>query len=281
MNYNQITIGIVCFKSEKVIFDCLKSIKKIKKIIILDNSNDTNLKKIVKKKYPSIKFILSKKNLGYGSGNNLIIKNTKTPYVFILSPDVILKKDCEKNLLKVADNLKKNFSILSPISTKNNQKFNPSFNNKKKTFEAEYVKGFAMLLNKKKIIKLGMFDENIFLYLEEIDLCRRVKKANQKIYVTKNAKVLHLGAKSSNIGNEFEKCRNWHWMWSQFYFKKKFSNYFLAIIKFLPKIFLLILKVLLYSLFLKKNKFVNSKMRLSGLFNAMIGKSSWYRPKII
>ena len=281
MNYNQITIGIVCFKSEKVIFDCLKSIKKIKKIIILDNSNDINLTKIVKKKYPSIKFILSKKNLGYGSGNNLIIKNTKTPYVFILSPDVILKKDCEKNLLKVADNLKKNFSILSPISTKNNQKFNPSFNNKKKTFEAEYVKGFAMLLNKKKIIKLGMFDENIFLYLEEIDLCRRVKKANQKIYVTKNAKVLHLGAKSSNIGNEFEKCRNWHWMWSQFYFKKKFSNYFLAIIKFLPKIFLLILKVLLYSLFLKKNKFVNSKMRLSGLFNAMIGKSSWYRPKII
>lgn len=281
MNYNQITIGIVCFKSEKVIFDCLKSIKKIKKIIILDNSNDINLKKIVKKKYPSIKFILSKKNLGYGSGNNLIIKNTKTPYVFILSPDVILKKDCEKNLLKVADNLKKNFSILSPISTKNNQKFNPSFNNKKKTFEAEYVKGFAMLLNKKKIIKLGMFDENIFLYLEEIDLCRRVKKANQKIYVTKNAKVLHLGAKSSNIGNEFEKCRNWHWMWSQFYFKKKFSNYFLAIIKFLPKIFLLILKVLFYSLFLKKNKFVNSKMRLSGLFNAMIGKSSWYRPKII
>ena len=170
---------------------------------------------------------------------------------------------------------------MSPISTKNNQKFNPSFNNKKKTFEAEYVKGFAMLLNKKKIIKLGMFDENIFLYLEEIDLCRRVKKANQKIYVTKNAKVLHLGAKSSNIGNEFEKCRNWHWMWSQFYFKKKFSNYFLAIIKFLPKIFLLILKVLFYSLFLKKNKLVNSKMRLSGLFNAMIGKSSWYRPKII
>ena len=61
MNYNQITIGIVSFKSEKVIFNCLKSIKKIKKIIILDNSNDVRLKTLIKKKYPSIKFLLSKK----------------------------------------------------------------------------------------------------------------------------------------------------------------------------------------------------------------------------
>ena len=45
MNYNQITVGIVTFKSENVIFNCLKSIKKIKNIIILDNSNDKILKK--------------------------------------------------------------------------------------------------------------------------------------------------------------------------------------------------------------------------------------------
>ena len=48
MNFNQITVGIVTFKSEKVIFDCLKSIKKIKNIIIFDNSHDHILKKILK-----------------------------------------------------------------------------------------------------------------------------------------------------------------------------------------------------------------------------------------
>ncbi len=61
MNYNDITVGIVTFKSEKVIFQCLKSIKKIKKIIIFDNSNDIKLKNKVTKIYPKIKFILSKK----------------------------------------------------------------------------------------------------------------------------------------------------------------------------------------------------------------------------
>jgi GT2 family glycosyltransferase len=77
MDYNQITVGIVTFKSENVIFNCLKSIKKIKKIIILDNSNDKILKKKINKKYPKIKILLSKKNLCYGVANNKIIKNQR------------------------------------------------------------------------------------------------------------------------------------------------------------------------------------------------------------
>ena len=61
MNYSDITIGIVSFKSNKVIFNCLKSIKKINKIIILDNSKDINLKKKIKKYFPKVKFFFSKK----------------------------------------------------------------------------------------------------------------------------------------------------------------------------------------------------------------------------
>jgi len=78
MNFNDITIGIVTFNSEKVIYDCLNSIKKIKTIIIFDNSNDYNLKRKIKKKYPNIKFLLSKNNLGYGAGNNRIIDLCRT-----------------------------------------------------------------------------------------------------------------------------------------------------------------------------------------------------------
>ena len=62
MNYNQITIGLVTFKSEKVIFNCLKSIKSIKNIIIFDNSNDNKLK-IKIKKIPKYKILFIKKML--------------------------------------------------------------------------------------------------------------------------------------------------------------------------------------------------------------------------
>src|SRR6056300_603979 len=120
MNYKDITVGIVTFQSEKVIFDCLKSIKRIKKIIIFDNSNSIRLKNKINSTYPKIKFILSKKNLGYGAANNEIIKLCKTKYLFIINPDIILRKNCESELLKSVNLKKLNFSILAPISQDKN-----------------------------------------------------------------------------------------------------------------------------------------------------------------
>ena len=280
MKYNQITIGIVSFKSEKVIIDCLKSIKKINNIIIFDNSHDKKLKKIINKNYPKIKFLLSKKNLGYGVANNMIIQKSKTPYLFILSPDVILKKNCEKNLLTSIKKLKKNFSIISPISKiKNYGFFKKEIISKDKLIEVDYVNGFAMLINKVKIKNIGMFDEKIFLYTEEIDLCKRLRLAKQKIYIDKNAEVIQLAAKSTNIGSEFDKCRNWHWMWSQVYFAKKYSNNFPVYFKFIFLLLFQFWKIIFYSILLNKKEIINKTMRFSGTLNSLLGKSSWYRPK--
>tara|TARA_B100001059_G_C17655908_1_gene486953 strand:+ start:6 stop:842 length:837 start_codon:yes stop_codon:yes gene_type:complete len=274
MNYNQITVGIVTFKSENVIFNCLKSIKKIENIIVLDNSNDEILKKKIRKKYPKIKIMLSNKNLGYGAANNKIIRKSKTPFVFILSPDVTLKKDCEKNMLKSINKLKNNFSIISPISQYKHYGYLESDIN-----ETEGVQGFAMLVNKKKIMRYGMFDENIFLYAEELDLCKRLRLNNEKIFINKTAKVFHLGAKSTNIGFEFDKCRNWHWGWSKVYFEKKYFNIFLVYLKFSFLLFIQLLKIIFYITLLNKKEVINKSMRFSGALNSLLGRSSWYRPK--
>jgi len=281
MNYNQITIGIVTYKSEKVLFDCLKSIKKIRNIIIFDNSNDTELKKIIDKRYPKIRFIKSKKNLGYGAANNRIVKESNTKFVFILSPDVILKKNCEQNLLKSLLKLKNNFSVLSPFEKNKNHEYSKKkFSNNKNLLEVNYANGFALLINKYDFKKIGMFDENIFLYNEEIDLFKRLRISNLKIYIDRNSEVKHLGGKSSNIGNEFDKCRNWHWMWSQVYFQKKYKKKFLINIKFTLILFVLLWKIIFYFLIFKKKKAIDKVMRFSGTLNAILGRSSWYRPKL-
>jgi len=281
MNYNQITIGIVTYKSEKVLFDCLKSIKKIRNIIIFDNSNDTELKKIIDKRYPKIRFIKSIKNLGYGAANNRIIKESNTKFVFILSPDVILKKNCEQNLLKSLLKLKNNFSVLSPFEKNKNHEYSKKkFSNNKNLLEVNYANGFALLINKYDFKKIGMFDENIFLYNEEIDLFKRLRISNLKIYIDRNSEVKHLGGKSSNIGNEFDKCRNWHWMWSQVYFQKKYKKKFLINIKFTLILLVLLWKIIFYFLIFKKKKAIDKVMRFSGTLNAILGRSSWYRPKL-
>ena len=280
MNYKDITIGIVTYKSEKVLFKCLKSIKKINKIIIYDNSNDIIVKNKVKSKYPKIKYILSKKNLGYGNANNEIIKECKTKYLLILNPDTVLNKSCESELLKSINKKNLDFSILAPISQDKNFGFikkNPDLN-KREIFETNYVKGFALLIDVKIIKKIGMFDKNIFLYFEEIDLCKRLKENNYKIYVNSKAKIFHKAAKSSNIGFEFEKCRHWHWMWSSVYYKKKYSNNLEVLINFVPLVFTSVLKMIFYALIFQKKKIVINYMRFSGTLNALVGKNSWYRP---
>ena len=124
-----------------------------------------------------------------------------------------------------------------------------------------------------------MFDKNIFLYLEEIDLCNRLKDKNKKIYINKKAKIIHLGAKSTNLGFEFEKCRNWHWMWSSFILQKN-NNYFLAVLKFAPILLINFLKFLFFSILFNYKKKIIYYMRMTGIFNSMNGKTSWYRPKL-
>ena len=288
MNYKNITAVIVTFRSEKVIFDCLKSIKNIKKIIIVDNSFDRKLKKKVLLKFPQVNFILSSKNLGYGAGNNIALKKVKTKYAIILNPDTILFRGCIANLLILAKNLKNKFSIIAPSINGHikNYGFFPSGKVKKKIvkktayFNVDYVKGFAMFLNIQKIKSIGYFDENFFMYLEEIDLCKRLKEINEKIIVSLDAKSKHLGAKSSNIGFEFEINRNWHWMWSKMYFASKYNGFFESRIVAVPELIKLIIKNLFYFVFFNRSKLLVANARMCGLLASFFKLKSYFRTKL-
>ena len=118
-----LSILIVTYKSQNIIFKCLKKLKIFKKIYILDNSNDIKLKKIIKKKYPHIKFFISKKNIGYGNGNNFLLKRIKTNYALLLNPDTYITKKNIISLFNKGDKLK-DFSIISPIKESHNNKLN-------------------------------------------------------------------------------------------------------------------------------------------------------------
>ena len=110
---------------------------------------------------------------------------------------------------------------------------------------------------------------------------QQTKKIKIKKFISiRKQKLFIIGAKSTNLGFEFEKCRNWHWMWSSFYFYKKNNNYFLAVLKFAPILLINFLKFLFFSIVFNYKKKIIYYMRMTGIFNSMIGKSSWYRPKL-
>ncbi len=83
-NLKDLTVIIVTFKTnEEILFNCLDSIKKGVKILVVENSSNQEFKKKIENKYNNVNVILSGKNLGYGGGNNLGLKNTKTRFALI------------------------------------------------------------------------------------------------------------------------------------------------------------------------------------------------------
>ena len=76
-----------------------------------------------------------------------------------------------------------------------------------------------------------------------------------------------------------ELSRNWHWMWSTFNFHKKHKGFIVSFFIVLPKLSSAVIKVLIYSLLFNEKKNIYYQ-RMSGLVNAIAGKSSWYRPNV-
>ena len=275
-----LTVIITSFHSRDKIFSCIESIEKNIKIIVIENSNDEKLKEEIHSKYQNVECILSKENLGYGAGNNLGLSRVETSYALIVNPDVTLNNDAVNKFFLSINNLG-DFGIIAPISQ--NEKYNNfNINEDKEIKEVDNVKGFAMFLNMKNLKQINFFDDNFFLYFEEIDLCKRLKNNNSKIFIDPSIKVDHLGGASHNLEIEkpMELSRNWHWMWSTFYFHKKHYGYLTAMIKILPKLTSSLIKFIIFLITFQKFKSEIYKHRLSGIINSVLLKKSWYRPKL-
>ena len=275
MNSKDITFIIVTYHSEKVIFDCLDLLPKESKKIIIENSNNIDLKNILENKYDNLSCSLMHENLGYGKANNIGIKLSVTEYVFILNPDVRFGNNDLNKFLNILND--KDFIIAAPTAS---EEINPAKSNNE-VKEVDFVKGFAMLL-KKNFFMNSFFDENIFLYLENDDFCKRLVDHNEEIYVVPKSKINHLGGKavSQKFSEEVELSRNWHWIWSKFYFKRKHKGYFFALINGLPTFFSAVLKCVLYLLIFNPKKSKIYLHRAKGYLNAAIGRKSFFRPNI-
>ena len=196
MTYDKITVVINTFNSEDIIYHCLDSINQETKILVIENSNNNTLKKELEKKYTNVQCFLSGENLGYAKGNNFGLSKVKSKYALILNPDAVLKNDTLNQFLTTANNFP-DFAIIGPAKQ---DEFSEIDLNKDKSqvFEVNALKGFAMFLNMEQFEKIGFFDENFFINLEEIDLCKRLKNSNKKIYIDKKVIINQKGGGSHN-----------------------------------------------------------------------------------
>ena len=149
LDLNDITFIIVTYQSENIVKNCLDSLPKVSKKIIVENSNNINLEKDLRTKYDNIEVILSK-NVGMGAGNNIGLKACKTSFAYVLNPDTKFHKDTFDNLVKEVSEIS-DFTLLSPLNDDPNfPNYKAIISNNNNILSVKRIDGFSMLINLKK-----------------------------------------------------------------------------------------------------------------------------------
>jgi len=275
---DEVTIILVSHRSKNLVLNFIKNFYTKYKILIIDNSNDINLKNILEKKYPEITIRLIENN-GYASAINYGSKLVKTKYFLISNPDIegLTSNNIDK-FLDVAKNLNDNFSLLGPRYIGADKKSHIQSNPKIEIAEMRFISGACMFFKKEIFNNLGGFDENFFLYFEESDFCLRAHKI-YKNYQINTIQVKHNVGSSVEVENTDKKNNlielyNWHFIWSKFYYYKKNYGYVFSLFYFFPIIIRIIFKINLNMIL--KNRFKEKKyrIRLDGLTSSIRGKKS-------
>jgi len=261
-----LTIILVIYKTDKnKLRNILKRVGSRYNILIVDNSYNYNFKNI--KLTKKTKIIRSQNN-GNGAGINIALKNCKTENAIYTDIDVKFHKNFIKELINISKKIK-NFSVLVP----NHGKFKK---------ESKIIKNFigeapVMFFNLRNLRKINFFDENFFLYYEEVDILFRSIKNNFPTYLIPNLRIKHERATSTINSKRIKNLRQWHYMWSMFYFYKKHYNFFIA----LNKTFKFLIKdtviFLIYFITFNFKKSSIRFFRLYGLICSILGFKSFLR----
>ncbi len=271
-----ISIIIVGFNSQKYLKECLESVftssyKKFR-VLFVDNNSDDDSVDYIKKNFPQVVLIESKKNLGFAGGNNLGIKRAlklNSEYILLLNPDTIVDKDCLNLLIKKIDkntilqplillhengqktdliNTTGNYLNFLGISYCNNYRQPSSF---AKEEDIATASGAAAMIPAVAIEKIGMLDDSFFMYYEDVDLFWRTRVAGFNIRLIPEARIWHKYNFSRNNDKFFLIERNR----LLFLYKNFYLKYFIFIFP------AFLLNEILIILFAAKNGWLKMKLK--------------------
>ena len=212
---NLVSIIILNYNAGKLLLNCVESIKKSTynniEILVVDNISSDKSHEVCKKKNSDIKLIKNKKNLGYCGGNNVGIREAKGKFIVLLNPDTIIEPNCISELI----NAYKKFGdgLYQPkILSLSNENIIQSTGNMIHIFgfgfardkgnlvdykeeEIErigYASGTCLFTTREVINKVGLLDEFLFLYHDDLDIGWRAAQIGINSYYVPQSKIFHV-----------------------------------------------------------------------------------------
>lgn len=217
-------------------------------IIVVDNNSEDDSCQMVKMLFPKVKLIENKKNLGFSKGNNVGVRHAQGEYICILNPDTVVAEDTFQELLKLHEskgNLgvvgcrlidgngrflpesKRNIPVVKAAFKKlmgNSMYYYANHLNENGEGEVEILVGAFMFLKKSVYSEIGGFDEDYFMYGEDIDLSYKVLKSGYKNYYFGGATIIHFKGESTLKDKNY--ARRFYGA-MQIFYKKHFKRNFL------------------------------------------------------
>ena len=210
------TLVIVSFNSFKVIEQCLGGVIDAGNlgVIIVDNGSPDGSASALSARFPSAEVVALVQNIGYGRAANKGFERVETEYALLLNPDIVGDMETIQRLEQRMGGLSGDVAILAPA-------VNPRDFRRDGLVERDWVIGAALLFRMQSWADVGGFDENIFLFSEETDLCMRIKEAGKKIFLDSDVYIEHLSKQSSTPSVEVDFLKDWHYAWSNQYLAVK------------------------------------------------------------
>lgn len=228
-----LSIIVVSWNTKQLLDECLASIYRETKdidfeIFVVDNASSDDSAQMVREKYPQVKLIPNKENRGFAAANNQAIKQALGKYILILNPDTIILNNALEKAVKILETrpevgilgakthnkdmsrqktVRKDPALSTQlIFPRKMKRMFPNWKALKNYYQddfdynaenfVEQIQGSFMLVKKEVFQKIGLLDEKFFLWLEEVDFCKRARAAEFKILYSPEVEIVHYGEES-------------------------------------------------------------------------------------
>ncbi len=224
----ELVISIVSWNTRDLLRGCLASLqthckRQTTRVIVVDNASSDGSAEMVREQFPLVNLISSGRNLGFGRAHNIVGAHSEEPFILFLNPDTEFVEDACSQMLAV---LRKDLSVAmvgcameyhdgsvqplgiqwdtSPLgellgnllvsshSMSLAGRLLPLHDPRADGYVKEMY-GSCLMVRRAVLNQIGWFDERFFMYAEDVDLCRRVRRAGWKLYYLGSVKVIHLG----------------------------------------------------------------------------------------
>ncbi len=224
-----LSVVIVSWNTRELLANCLESLARDglerAEIFVVDNASTDGTAEMVRKRFRETNFIANSENVGFAAANNQALRLCRGKYILLLNPDTIVQRGAIQALVGFLDThpsvavaapclLNSNGSLqvsCEPFPTlfrefwrlfhiddfRRYATYDPGIWQSNLAQRVDIARGACLLVRRTDLENLKWFDEQFFMYSEEVDLCWRLHRAGREIYWVPQAKVVHLGGQST------------------------------------------------------------------------------------